>query len=94
MHLLIVGLVGPEFDGELDELAVLLDEGAQLLRVCQVSGILLQVQRNPRPALEVARIVLPHLSAAADQRSASGQARMQLCILRFQSAPLMGPVEH
>ena len=65
MHLVILCLGGPELDGELDELAVLLDEGAKLLRVRQVLGVLLQVQRDARPPLQVACIVLPHLHATA-----------------------------
>ena len=62
-RLLVLRLAGPELDGELDELAVLLDQAAQLARVGQLGCVLLEVQRDACAALEVARLVLPHLHA-------------------------------
>lgn len=49
-HRLLYSLLGPQLDGEGDELGVLLDERAQLLVVRIFGRVLLQVQRHARAA--------------------------------------------
>ena len=49
-------------DRELDELAVLLDQVLQLLLVCKLVGILLEVQGDPSTPLQgLPTVIFPHL---------------------------------
>ena len=49
-------------DRELDELAVLLDQVLQLLLVCKLIGILLEVQGDPSTPLQgLPTVIFPHL---------------------------------
>lgn len=60
-HRLLHAGGGPQLDGEGDELAVLLDQPAQLLVIGILPGIWLEVQRDARAARQLTGRLGPHL---------------------------------
>ena len=63
----------PELDGELDELAVLVDEVAQLLRICHFHRIVLEVECDTRAPLQwLAITVIRNLPIYALHRQQTG----------------------